>query len=108
MNLSGFLLAKVYGLKVVKKAAVKALAARGLPKEHPEFKELFGWVTRGVGFALVAFTINLMQRDPSDLFPKRRKIKTVKTSLEEVERLVDSHVTMYFDGFGGHINIGNG
>lgn len=39
--------------QMVKKVAVKALAARGMPKEHPGFKELFGWITRGVGFALV-------------------------------------------------------
>ncbi|KAF8589490.1 hypothetical protein K439DRAFT_1628716 [Ramaria rubella] len=70
---------------VVKKAAVKALAARGMPKEHPEFKELFGWVSRGVVFAL------------------RRKMKTVKMNREEAERLVDSHVLMYFDGFGGPV-----
>jgi hypothetical protein len=45
--------------KIVKKSAVKALAARGMPKEHPEFKELFGWVIRGVGFSLVRCLIHL-------------------------------------------------
>ncbi|KAF8525984.1 hypothetical protein BU17DRAFT_83487 [Hysterangium stoloniferum] len=67
----------------IKKTVVKALAGRGMPKEHPDFKELFGWATRGVGFAL------------------RKKIKIVKVGCEDIERLVDSHVLMYFDGFGG-------
>ncbi|KAF8516262.1 hypothetical protein JB92DRAFT_2911169, partial [Gautieria morchelliformis] len=38
---------------IVRKSTVEALAARGMPKEHPEFKELFGWVISGVGFSLV-------------------------------------------------------
>ncbi|KAF8489673.1 hypothetical protein JB92DRAFT_3012535 [Gautieria morchelliformis] len=70
---------------IVRKSAVKALAARGMPKEHPEFKELFGWVIRGVGFSL------------------RRKMNAVRVGNDEVERLVDSHVLMYFDGFGGPV-----
>ncbi|KAF8503122.1 hypothetical protein JB92DRAFT_2971512 [Gautieria morchelliformis] len=37
---------------IVRKSAVEALAARGMPKEHPEFKELCGWVIHGVGFSL--------------------------------------------------------
>lgn len=28
-------------------------------------------------------------------------MKVVKVGCEEVERLIDSHVLMYFDGFGG-------
>lgn len=47
------------GLEIVKKAAVKALGIRGMPREHPEFKELFGWVTRGVGFSLVCCLVLL-------------------------------------------------
>ncbi|KAF8463976.1 hypothetical protein JB92DRAFT_3065109 [Gautieria morchelliformis] len=37
---------------IVRKSAVEALAARGMPKEHPEFKELLCWVIHGVGFSL--------------------------------------------------------
>lgn len=51
---------------MVKKTAVKALAARGMPKEHPEFRELFGRITHGVGFALVC-PIALLETS-SDLF----------------------------------------
>lgn len=32
---------------------------------------------------------------------QRHKLKAVSLSSEEVQRLVDSHVLMYFDGFGG-------
>ncbi|KAF8530619.1 hypothetical protein JB92DRAFT_2858004 [Gautieria morchelliformis] len=37
---------------IVRKSAVEALAARGMSKEHLEFKELCGWVIHGVGFSL--------------------------------------------------------
>ncbi|KAF8492094.1 hypothetical protein JB92DRAFT_2835480 [Gautieria morchelliformis] len=71
--------------KIVRKSAVKVLAARGMPKEHPEFEELFGWVIPGVGFSL------------------RRKMNAVRVGNDEVEHLVDWHVLMYFDGFGGPV-----
>lgn len=33
---------------------MRLLGAAGIPKQHPEFKEFFGHVYRGVGFALVS------------------------------------------------------
>lgn len=64
--------------KVVKRAAVKALAARGMPKEHPEFKELFGWVTRGVGFSVVciSFVLRGTSLDPILVETKDENCKT--------------------------------
>ena len=80
---------------------MKALAARGMPKEHPEFKELFGWVTRGVGFAVVRDLVSSRSISHQSSFAQRQKMKTVKVGKDEAQRLVDVHVQMYFDGFGG-------
>ncbi|KAL4079317.1 hypothetical protein J3A83DRAFT_4368055 [Scleroderma citrinum] len=39
---------------VVKRLAVRRLAQAGIPRTHPEFKELFGFIYRGAAFALVS------------------------------------------------------
>jgi len=86
-----------------------------MPKEHPEFKELFGWVQRGAAFAIVRthpipfilfylhFLISLLRVTDYILLSQRRKIKNVKINEDEAERLVNAHVKMYFDGFGGAV-----
>ncbi|EGO00806.1 hypothetical protein SERLA73DRAFT_167044 [Serpula lacrymans var. lacrymans S7.3] len=62
---------------VIKKTAVKYLGAAGIGKNHPEFKELFGFVYRGTSFAL------------------RTKIKVLHMSGKMVNDLVDAHVKLY-------------
>lgn len=37
----------------MKKSAVRNLEKYGIIKEHPDFKEMFGFVYRGASFALV-------------------------------------------------------
>ncbi|RDB24975.1 hypothetical protein Hypma_007429 [Hypsizygus marmoreus] len=52
-------------------------------KSHPEFKDLFGWVYRGVCFAL------------------RAQIKVQPVDVARVDQLVEMHVKMYVGGHGG-------
>lgn len=46
-------------IQAIKKCALNQLSnpkdpsVAAMDKSHPDFKELFGWVYRGVGFALV-------------------------------------------------------
>ena len=42
------------------------LASRGVGKDHPEFRELYNWVSRGVGFALVGIWVSWIAFDESD------------------------------------------
>ena len=41
-------------LQAIKKRALYTLTDRGIPKTHDKFRELYSWVTRGVGFGLVS------------------------------------------------------
>ncbi|KDQ13986.1 hypothetical protein BOTBODRAFT_356748 [Botryobasidium botryosum FD-172 SS1] len=61
----------------IKKLALSALTANGVSRDHPEFKEIFGWVTRGVGYAL------------------RATIRQRKIEREKAKALILSHVRMY-------------
>jgi len=61
----------------IKKLALSTLTANGISRDHPEFKEVFGWVTRGVGFAL------------------RATIRQRKIEREKAKALILSHVRMY-------------
>jgi len=54
-----------FGLQHIKTAAIQALLERDITKEDPEFKELWNWVVRGSGFALVSFCFFSL----SSLFP---------------------------------------
>ncbi|KAF8234389.1 hypothetical protein L208DRAFT_1422702 [Tricholoma matsutake] len=73
----------------IKKCALNQLSnpkdpsVAAMDKSHPDFKELFGWVYRGVGFALRA----------------QMKIQLVDATL--VDHLVKMHVAMYVGGQGG-------
>jgi hypothetical protein len=75
----------------------------GLDKSHPEFKELFGWVYRGVGFALVSiFSLNMPSLFLHHLISTQRaqmKIQSIDATL--IDRLVQTHVAMYVGGQGG-------
>ncbi|KAG6865115.1 hypothetical protein C0991_005015 [Blastosporella zonata] len=53
-----------------------------IDKSHPDFKDLFGWISRGVGFAL------------------RAHLKVQPVDIAIVERLVRSHAEMYVGGHG--------
>ncbi|KAF9012632.1 hypothetical protein BDQ17DRAFT_1387292 [Cyathus striatus] len=74
---------------MIKKAASNYLSrtkdptsARMIDKTHPDFKEIWGQVYRGVGFAL------------------RGLMKTRAVDLADVEKLVRIHVGMYVGGMG--------
>ncbi|KAJ7647860.1 hypothetical protein FB45DRAFT_1052271 [Roridomyces roridus] len=54
-----------------------ALHAMGIPKTHPEYKDVYGAVYRGVGFAM------------------RAEMKKSAVDLKQVERLVKLHWSMY-------------
>ncbi|GLB37960.1 hypothetical protein LshimejAT787_0410110 [Lyophyllum shimeji] len=54
-----------------------------IDKSHPEFKDLFGMISRGVGYAL------------------RAHMKVRPVDLTQVDRLVRVHLNMYLGGHGG-------
>ncbi len=39
--------------QTVKGIVVRSIPTHLLPKTHPEYKEVFNWICRGVGFAMV-------------------------------------------------------
>ncbi|KZV99110.1 hypothetical protein EXIGLDRAFT_831679 [Exidia glandulosa HHB12029] len=67
----------------IKSVAVKVLSQRGLMKDHPEFKEVYQWTLRGVGFAM------------------RKKMTTAQIDIGLIKRLVEAHTDMYVDSRGG-------
>ncbi|TFK67442.1 hypothetical protein BDN72DRAFT_822415 [Pluteus cervinus] len=54
-------------------------------KANPEAKELWGWIYRGVGYAL------------------RGQIRSQPVDPQVVDRLIQTHISMYIDGQGGII-----
>ncbi|KAF8806689.1 hypothetical protein BYT27DRAFT_7101686 [Phlegmacium glaucopus] len=58
-------------------------ASRFIDKTHSDFKELYGFVYRGVGYAL------------------RAKIRQCEIDLGVMNRLIDMHALMYLGGSGG-------
>ncbi|KAG8955636.1 hypothetical protein FRC04_007627 [Tulasnella sp. 424] len=64
---------------VIKKCSKDILVKRGYPAEHPEHKELWNWVQRGVAFAM------------------RKSIKSMRLERNQVQALVTKHVDMYTD-----------
>ncbi|TDL18049.1 hypothetical protein BD410DRAFT_843189 [Rickenella mellea] len=70
---------------VVKRAAVRLLTAAGISKQHHEFKDFFGYVYRGTGFALRSrLTTTSFEKDS-----------------QSVDRVVDAHIKLYLNGEGG-------
>ncbi|KAG8763494.1 hypothetical protein FRC11_002620 [Ceratobasidium sp. 423] len=67
---------------LVKRLAQSALETYGVDRDDPGFKEIFGYVTRGVGFAF------------------RNKMKCEKIARDELRRMVVRHVEMYIGGNG--------
>ncbi|CAE6354663.1 unnamed protein product [Rhizoctonia solani] len=67
---------------LIKRLAQSALETYGIDREDPGFKELFGYVTRGVGFAF------------------RNKMKCEKIGKDELRRMVVRHVELYVGGNG--------
>ncbi|KAG2136482.1 uncharacterized protein EDB93DRAFT_1303088 [Suillus bovinus] len=65
------------GVLIIKKFTVRHLDAVGVPKAHPEFKEVFGFVYRGTAFAL------------------RATIKKSPVSARALETLVEAHIKLY-------------
>ncbi|QRV98037.1 hypothetical protein RhiJN_26056 [Ceratobasidium sp. AG-Ba] len=67
---------------LIKRLAQSALDTYGLDKDDEGFKEVYGYVTRGVGFAF------------------RNKMKTEKIGKDELRKMVVRHVEMYVGGNG--------
>ncbi|KAJ1306085.1 hypothetical protein OPQ81_010797 [Rhizoctonia solani] len=67
---------------LVKRLAQSALETYGVEKDDPGFKEMFGYVTRGVGFAF------------------RNRMKCEKIARDELRKMVVRHVEMYIGGNG--------
>ncbi|KAG9087216.1 hypothetical protein FRC06_002681 [Ceratobasidium sp. 370] len=67
---------------LIKRLAQSALETYGLDRDDDGFKEVFGYVTRGVGFAF------------------RNKMKSEKIGRDELRRMVVRHVEMYVGGNG--------
>ncbi|CAE6471984.1 unnamed protein product [Rhizoctonia solani] len=67
---------------LVKRLAQSALETYGVDRDDPGFKEIFGYVTRGVGFAF------------------RNKMKCEKIGRDELRKMVVRHVEMYIGGNG--------
>ncbi|QRW25372.1 hypothetical protein RhiXN_07321 [Rhizoctonia solani] len=67
---------------LIKRLAQSALETYGIDREDPGFKEVFGYVTRGVGFAF------------------RNKMKCEKIGKDELRRMVVRHVELYVAGNG--------
>ncbi|CAE7226754.1 unnamed protein product [Rhizoctonia solani] len=67
---------------LVKRLAQSALETYGIDRDDPGFKEVFGYVTRGVGFAF------------------RNKMKCEKIGKDELRKMVVRHVEMYVGGNG--------
>ncbi|KAG8899801.1 hypothetical protein FRC00_000901 [Tulasnella sp. 408] len=64
---------------VIKKSAKDILVKRGYPVDHPEHKEIWNWVQRGVAFAM------------------RKSLKSMRLERNQVQALVTKHVDMYTD-----------
>ncbi|KAG7091284.1 hypothetical protein E1B28_010332 [Marasmius oreades] len=64
---------------LIKKVTVHRLSVLSITKAHPEWKELFNYVYRGVGFAL------------------RSDIKLHLVEEQTIDRLVATHIGMYVD-----------
>ncbi|KAF8957338.1 hypothetical protein BDZ97DRAFT_1846965 [Flammula alnicola] len=77
---------------VIKRATIEYLgrtkdptdSTRSIDKSHPEFKDLYGFIYRGVGFAL------------------RAKIRSCNVELGVINRLIDKHALMYLPGGRGY------
>ncbi|CCO30243.1 hypothetical protein BN14_04269 [Rhizoctonia solani AG-1 IB] len=67
---------------LIKRLAQSALETYGIDREDAGFKELFGYVTRGVGFAF------------------RNKMKCEKIGKDELRKMVVRHVELYVSGNG--------
>ncbi|CAE6505526.1 unnamed protein product [Rhizoctonia solani] len=67
---------------LVKRFAQSALETYGVDRDDAGFKEIFGYVTRGVGFAF------------------RNKMKCEKIGKDELRKMVVRHVEMYVGGNG--------
>ncbi|KAG9030700.1 hypothetical protein FRB95_003602 [Tulasnella sp. JGI-2019a] len=63
----------------IKRQTTAILASNGVPKEHPEFRDIYNWVQRGVVFAL------------------RKSINVKRLERDQVKALVTTHVEMYMD-----------
>ncbi|KAG8877465.1 hypothetical protein FRB98_006677 [Tulasnella sp. 332] len=63
----------------IKRQTTSVLASHGVPKDHPEFRDIYNWVQRGVAFAL------------------RKSINVKRLERDQMKALVTKHVEMYMD-----------
>ncbi|KAG8813290.1 hypothetical protein FRC17_001614 [Serendipita sp. 399] len=71
----------------IKKRTLAALEACGISKIHSHFKDMYGWIHRGVAFAV------------------RSIIKDTKVDRDLISKLIEVHLEMYFGGRGGKFNV---
>ncbi|KAG8770198.1 hypothetical protein FRC20_006745 [Serendipita sp. 405] len=71
----------------IKKRTLAALEGCGISKSHPQFKDMYGWIHRGVAFAV------------------RGVIKETKVDRDLMSKLIEVHLEMYFGGRGGKYNV---
>ncbi|KAG8855627.1 hypothetical protein FRB96_006822 [Tulasnella sp. 330] len=63
----------------IKRQTTSVLASHGVPKDHPEFRDIYNWVQRGVAFAL------------------RKSINVKRLERDQMKALITKHVEMYMD-----------
>lgn len=64
-------------------------------KTHPEYKDILGWIYRGVSYALVSFHSHLEVVFTAFNPEQRTKIKSTPLDPQVVDKLVRAHVQMY-------------
>jgi hypothetical protein len=71
---------------MVKRLAQSALETYGIDREDEGFKEVFGYVTRGVGFAFVSIIVALSWDVANSA--QRNKMKCEKIGRDELRKMV--------------------
>lgn len=93
--------------QIIKQSTIHHLS---VPKSHPEYKDIYNWVYRGVGFALVRCCSLSLSTSHINLAVhlQRSGMKRTAVDLKAVDRLVKMHVNMYADGDGSGGGEGKG
>lgn len=73
---------------MIKRLAQSALETYGVDREDAGFKEVFGYVTRGVGFAFVSLLVVAITRPTKHACAQRNKMKTETIGRDELRKMV--------------------
>lgn len=74
---------------MIRKRAMQAMESRGCTRSHPEFKDVFGMVTRGAYFALVS------SAGPACELTQQRSEINGKLDKYRVSGMLHQHLDMY-------------